>query len=74
MNGNFKWIMWILGVLITISAAVSGYAIARVDTVQQSLRIEYVQKSDYRADLGRIESALNCLNEKMDRVLSRGSK
>jgi uncharacterized membrane protein len=72
MNGNSKWIMWILGVLITISAAASGYAIARVDTVQNKMTDGYVMKSDYRADLGRIEASLQCLNEKMDRVLSRG--
>ena len=71
MDGNMRWIMWILGVLITIAASVGGYAVARVDSVQQSLQVEYVQKVDYREDMGDLKDALKSLNFKMDRVLNK---
>jgi len=63
------WVMWIAAAVLTITASVSGYAIARVDTLQQRISVEYVQKLDYRTDMGRIESALKSLNDKMDKVL-----
>ena len=68
MNGNTKWIM---GVLIIIASAVSGYAIARVDSIQQSLTTEYVQKVDYRCDISDLKASLNTLNKKMDEVLRK---
>jgi hypothetical protein len=74
MNGNTKWVMWILGILITIFGALSGYAVNRVDSVQQSLRIEYVQKVDYRADIGEMKESLKCINDKMDRILQNGNR
>jgi len=60
--------MGTISMLVLIAASVAGYSIARVDAVQQSLRIEYVQKVDYREDLGRIENALISLNNKMDKM------
>ena len=72
MNGNIRWIMWILGVLITIAASVGGYAVARVDTVQKTLQEEYVQKVDYRVAMSDLKDSLRSLNDKMDRVLRRG--
>ena len=66
MNGNTKWIM---GVLIIIASAVSGYAIARVDSIQQSLTTEYVQKADYRCDMADLKESLSKLNDKMDKLL-----
>ena len=66
MNGNTKWIM---GVLIIIASAVSGYAIARVDSIQQSLTTEYVQKTDYRCDMADLKESLSKLNDKMDKLL-----
>jgi len=71
VNGNIRWIMWILGVLITIAASVGGYAVARVDTVQKSLQLEYVQKIDYREDMSDLKRTLRDINNKMDRVLNR---
>ena len=71
MNNNTKWVMWILGVLITIAASIGGYAVARIDTVQKSLQAEYVQKIDYRDDMTDLKRALRSLNDKMDRVLGR---
>ena len=71
MNGNIKWIMWILGVLITIAASVGGYAVARVDGLQKTLQVEYVQKIDYREDMSDLKASLRSLNNKMDRVLGR---
>jgi len=71
MDGNMRWIMWILGVLITIAASVGGYAVARVDSVQQTLQAEYVMKEDYRVDISDLKDALKSLNFKMDRVLNR---
>ena len=72
MNGNIRWIMWFLGVLITIAASVGGYAVARVDTVQKTIQEEYVQKVDYRVDISDLKESLRNLNDKMDRVLRRG--
>ncbi len=70
MSTDAKWILWILGALMLVVSSLSGYSVARVDSVQQDLSEKYVQKIDYRADLGRIETSLKCLNDKMDRVLA----
>ena len=71
MNDS-KWIMWVLGVLIMIASTLSGYAIARIDTVQQNLTEKYIQKTDYRIDMERIDSGIKSLNDKMDRILRKG--
>ena len=71
MNGNMRWTMWILGVLITIAASVGGYAVARVDGLQKTLQVEYVQKIDYREDMSDLKESLRSLNNKMDRILNR---
>jgi len=63
--------MWILGVLITIAASVGGYAVARVDGLQKTLQVEYVQKIDYREDMSDLKASLRNLNNKMDRVLGK---
>lgn len=70
MNGNAKYFMWVIGGLVLIAIYVSSYSIARVDAVQNDLTANYVQKSDYRADIGRIDAGIQRLNEKMDRMLS----
>ena len=71
MNGNTKWIMGIFVVLIGIASSVAGYAIARVDSIQQSLTTEYVQKADYRCDMADLKASLNTLNKKMDDMLKK---
>jgi len=71
MNDNTKWVMWILGVLITIAASVGGYAVARVDTVQKTLQEEYVQKVDYYEDMKYLKDTLKSLGHKIDRLIMR---
>jgi len=68
---DMKWIMWILGVLITIAASVGGYAVARVDGVQKSLQAEYVLKEDYREDIRDLKESVSGLSKKMDRYFRR---
>jgi hypothetical protein len=66
-NGNGKataeWIMWVLGILVLIFIGVSSYAVTKADNA--------LPKEDYRIDQARVESALRCLNDKMDMVLQR---
>lgn len=64
MNGN-KWVQWVIGILITIALAFSGYAINRIDTK--------VDKEQYRCDIVRIEKSLEKIDEKMDRFLERSA-
>lgn len=69
MDGNSKWILSLIGLFILIAASIGGYAIARVDIVQNTLRTEYVQKEGYRVDIADLKHSLETLNKKMDRVL-----
>lgn len=58
-NGNGRtaqWIMWIIGLLVLIAMAVSGYAVNKADNA--------VPKDDYRIDQARLESSMKCLNDK----------
>lgn len=70
-NSASKLVFWVLGILMTICGTISVYAVGKIDTVQTSLRLEYVQKADYRLELAEIKEGLKCINEKMDRVLQR---
>jgi len=69
MNGNTKWILSLVGLFILIATGLGGYAVARVDTVQESLRIDYVQKIDHASDMAEIRHSLERLNIKMDKIL-----
>jgi len=73
---NSKWIQWILGVLVTLSLALGGYVLGRLDKVaeavqnQHTLTFEkFVPRDDYDRDLERIERRLERLDEKLDRLL-----
>ena len=69
MNGNTKWVLSLIGLFILIATGMGGYAVARVDAVQDNLRSDYVQKEDYRCDIADLKHSLEILNKKMDRVL-----
>ena len=62
-NGLSTWLQWIIGGLVVIAMAVSGYAINKADNA--------VQKEDYRIDQSRLEQSIKCLSDKMDRMLER---
>ena len=66
MNGNARWLQWVLGILITISLGISSYAITKADRA--------VQKEDYRIDVQRIETELRCINVKLDRIIEYKQK
>lgn len=62
-DGVSSWLQWVIAGLVVIAMAVSGYAINKADNA--------VQKDDYRIDQTRVEQALKCLSDKMDRMLER---
>lgn len=68
MNGNTKWILSLIALFIMVATGLGGYAVARVDSVQDCLRTEYVQKGDYMGDMTDIKHSLERLNTKMDRL------
>ncbi len=35
---NNKWLPWIIGILVTIAVAVSGYGVGRIDSVNADLQ------------------------------------
>ena len=69
MNGNTKWIMSLVALFILIATGLGGYAVARVDVIQEKLTEDYLLKKDYRADVWRIEKGIIRLNDKMDEML-----
>ena len=66
MNGNTKWIFSLIALFILIATGLGGYAVARVDMVENKLTADYVQKKDYRRDISRVEAGITRLNDKMD--------
>ena len=71
MNGNTKWILSLIALFIFIATGLGGYAVARVDVVQERMTRDYVQKVDYRVNISRIEEGIKDLNKKMDKVILR---
>ena len=71
MNGNTKWILSLIALFIFIATGLGGYAVARVDVVQERMTKDYVQKVDYRVNISRIEEGIKDLNKKMDKVILR---
>ena len=69
MNGNTKWILSLIALFIFIATGLGGYAVARVDVIQEKLTEDYLLKKDYRADVWRIENGITRLNDKMDEML-----
>ena len=69
MNGNTKWILSLIALFIFIATGLGGYAVARVDVIQEKLTGDYLLKKDYRADVWRIENGITRLNDKMDEML-----
>ena len=66
MNGNTKFILSLIALFILIATGLGGYAVARVDIVENKLTADYVQKKDYRRDILRVEAGITRLNDKMD--------
>ena len=66
MNGNTKFILSLIALFILIATGLGGYAVARVDMVENKLTADYVQKKDYRRDILRVEAGITRLNDKMD--------
>ena len=66
MNGNTKFILSLIALFILIATGLGGYAVARVDMVENKLTADYVQKKDYRRDISRVEAGITRLNDKMD--------
>lgn len=69
MNGNTKWIMTLIGLFILIATGIGTYSIVRVDNIDKCLRIDYVQKADYREDMQELKQGISTLNSKMDMYL-----
>jgi len=69
MNGNTKWILSLIALFIFIATGLGGYAVARVDIVQERMTKDYVQMVNHRSDISRIESGIARLDVKMDKVL-----
>jgi hypothetical protein len=57
MNGYAKWFQLVLGLLITIALAFSGYAVAQIDT----LKIVKLDKEQYKTDLSDIKTKIDCI-------------
>ena len=69
MNGNTKWILSLIALFILIATGMGGYAVARIDIIQEKLTEDYLLKKDYRTDVWRIENGITRLNDKMDEML-----
>ena len=53
MNGNAKWVQWILGILIMIAMAMSSYAVNKID--------KKVDLEQYRQDIQEMKVQIQCI-------------
>lgn len=58
-----QWVQWVMGAFITVTIALSSYAIARID--------QAVMKDDYRIDQARLEQSINCVATDVKQILQR---
>ncbi|MDO9535088.1 MAG: hypothetical protein Q7J85_07090 [Bacillota bacterium] len=70
-NGTGKIITWIIGLLVLIAMAVSGYTVGRVDKIQNALASDYVQKIDYNRDRVELKELIKSMDIKIDRLLRK---
>ena len=70
-NGKTKVLLWAIGIFVVIAMSATGYSLVKIDTTNESLRTDYVQKEDYRRDITELKDAIKELGYKMDRVLER---
>ena len=57
MNGSAKWIQWIIGGLVVLAMAVSGYAVAQIDT----LKVVKLDKEQYYNDMKDMKDKIDCI-------------
>lgn len=65
MNGNSKWVQWVIGVLLLIFMAISGWTANKIDTVSK----ETVQTRQYDREYGTLCDRLNRMEDKIDKIL-----
>jgi len=70
-NGKTKVLLWAIGIFVVIAMSATGYSLVKIDTTNESLRTDYVQKEDYRRDITELKDAIKELGYKMDRVLEK---
>ena len=63
MNGNAKYVQWIIGMLVLIAMAVSGYAVNRLD--------DKANQSDVNCSLNRIETDIRTIQQDVKELLRR---
>lgn len=67
-NGSRPWITWVITILVGIAIAATGYAVSRVDKLQDNIQKEYVQKEDYHKDFRLLCERLSSLDGKLDSI------
>ena len=71
------WMFWNIILTLVIAPAVWAFRgliqeIKRIDILLNKTREEYVTRKEMRDDLGQVMDALHRLEDKLDKVLSKG--
>ena len=63
MNGNAKWVQWVLGILIMIAMAVSSYAVNKLD--------DKVGKDDFNCSVLSLQTDMREMRNDIKELLRR---
>lgn len=71
------WMFWNIILTLVIAPAVWAFRgliqeVKRIDILLNKTREEYVTRKEMRDDLGQVMDALHRLEDKLDKVLSKG--
>lgn len=73
-NSTRPWATWIITILVGIAVAATGYAVNRVDKLQEIVTVSFVTKEQYNRDLlflgerfgvvvSKLESLESCMTQ-----------
>jgi hypothetical protein len=64
-----KWILWILGAAMTVSVAIHGYTINRVDFLSSHVDNNYVKRVELKESLDKIDQRMDRIDKNVVKLI-----
>lgn len=65
MNGTAKWIQWVIGILLIVFMAISGYTANKIENISR----EYMTIKQYDREYSGLCGRLDRMEDKLDKLL-----
>lgn len=73
-NGKYPTWKWIVGILVLVVMMMSGGYINKLDSEVSALKKEKLDRAQYDCDMAKLETKIDKMDGKLDRLLLRNSQ